>query len=289
MGVPLLFAFAAGMVATVNPCGFAMLPAYVSMFLTGSGKGEEPGVVQGLRIGGWVTAGFLATFVLIGVVTTAISQQILDLVPWAAMIIGAALVVVGVGVLFGLKLRIRTFEIRFAKENTPRSMTLFGAAYAVASISCTLPIFLAITTQAFATDSLLSGTAIIGSYGLGMGAVLIAIAVGLASSRDYVLTRFRKLMPRVEAVGGWLMIIAGLYIVYYWATNLAVPVGSDSILLEPNRIIGRISAWFTGAIGDNPWQWLGGLVGVASFAAAAAQMRREREVLAPVHDDGGSE
>ncbi len=279
MGVPLFLAFTAGMVATLNPCGFAMLPAYVSMFLTGSGQGDTPGVAQGLRIGGWVTAGFIATFSLVGIVTSIISQQILDLVPWAAMIIGAALVVGGVGVLFGLKLKVRTIDIQFAKKSTPRSMALFGGAYAVASISCTLPVFLAITTQAFATDSVLSGTAIIGSYGLGMGVVLIAIAVGLASSRDYVLNRFQSLMPKVERFGGWLMIAAGLYIVYYWATNLAVPVGSDSILLEPNRFVERISAYFTSEIGNNPWPWLAVLVGVAILAAVAQVRSRRRAAI----------
>ena len=30
---PLGLAFAAGLVATINPCGFAMLPAYLSFFL----------------------------------------------------------------------------------------------------------------------------------------------------------------------------------------------------------------------------------------------------------------
>ena len=29
----LALAFSAGMIATVNPCGFAMLPAYLSYFL----------------------------------------------------------------------------------------------------------------------------------------------------------------------------------------------------------------------------------------------------------------
>ena len=29
----LTFAFTAGLVATINPCGFAMLPAYLSYFL----------------------------------------------------------------------------------------------------------------------------------------------------------------------------------------------------------------------------------------------------------------
>ena len=34
-------AFAAGMVSTINPCGFAMLPAYLSYFLGLEGKGGE--------------------------------------------------------------------------------------------------------------------------------------------------------------------------------------------------------------------------------------------------------
>ncbi len=35
---PLGFAFAAGMAATVNPCGFAMLPAYLDLYM---GSGEK--------------------------------------------------------------------------------------------------------------------------------------------------------------------------------------------------------------------------------------------------------
>mgnify|MGYP001611737333 FL=1 len=31
--LPLGYAFGAGMVSTVNPCGFAMLPAYLGLFL----------------------------------------------------------------------------------------------------------------------------------------------------------------------------------------------------------------------------------------------------------------
>ena len=55
MDAPLALAFTAGMVATVNPCGFAMLPAYLSYFLgleaTPGGDGEPPtaGVARALR------------------------------------------------------------------------------------------------------------------------------------------------------------------------------------------------------------------------------------------------
>lgn len=31
--LPMGYAFGAGMVSTVNPCGFAMLPAYLSLYM----------------------------------------------------------------------------------------------------------------------------------------------------------------------------------------------------------------------------------------------------------------
>ena len=38
---PLALAFASGMVATVNPCGFAMLPAYLGYFLGLEGQDRD--------------------------------------------------------------------------------------------------------------------------------------------------------------------------------------------------------------------------------------------------------
>ena len=41
---PLGFAFAAGMAATVNPCGFAMLPAYLGLYMgSGENGAGQPG------------------------------------------------------------------------------------------------------------------------------------------------------------------------------------------------------------------------------------------------------
>ena len=62
---PLGFAFAAGMASAVNPCGFAMLPAYLGLYL-GSGEkdGHQSGVAarlgRAVLVGSVVTAGFLA-------------------------------------------------------------------------------------------------------------------------------------------------------------------------------------------------------------------------------------
>ena len=53
---PLAYAFGVGMVATFNPCGFAMLPAYLSYFLgleDASTRRSTPGsaVVRALTVG----------------------------------------------------------------------------------------------------------------------------------------------------------------------------------------------------------------------------------------------
>ena len=69
--LPLGFAFAAGMVSAVNPCGFAMLPAYLGLYL-GSGDQNRPEnnplrqVAQALLIGLSVAAGFVVLFGLAG-------------------------------------------------------------------------------------------------------------------------------------------------------------------------------------------------------------------------------
>ena len=67
---PLGFAFAAGMVAAVNPCGFAMLPAYLGLYL---GSGDTDGrthllrhVGRALLVGGLVTVGFVLLFGVAG-------------------------------------------------------------------------------------------------------------------------------------------------------------------------------------------------------------------------------
>ena len=39
---PLGFAFAAGMASAVNPCGFAMLPAYLGLYLGSDQENAEP-------------------------------------------------------------------------------------------------------------------------------------------------------------------------------------------------------------------------------------------------------
>ena len=152
---PFGFAFSAGMVSSVNPCGFAMLPAYLGLYLSESEGGEAAagGVASRLRrallVGATVSVGFVVLFAAVGTPIGLGARGIADAFPWIGLIIGVLLVVTGAYLLSGGKLYnnfAASISSRFGDANTKsvRSYFTFGLAYGTASLSCTLPIFLAV-------------------------------------------------------------------------------------------------------------------------------------------------
>jgi cytochrome c-type biogenesis protein len=281
---PLFFAFAAGMVATVNPCGFAMLPAYVSVFL-GSDEGDEApaGVVTGLRVGIAVTIGVLVVFSIVGLLLSFGLQQLIDFVPWAALVIGALLFGLGIAVLRGYHLTARVISVKKRKGRSFLAMTGFGVAFGTASISCTLPIFLAVVGLSTRSSNVISGWSVFVSYAVGMGVVLTAIAVALATSREVLVVRMRNILPYVERIGGWLLVVSGLFIMYYWGVLLSVNPGQESILYRPISFVGGVSAWFTNSIGNAAEAWAIGFVAVIVVIGLTQMMRsRRRRAKEPV-------
>lgn len=103
-------AFTAGLVASVNPCGFAMLPAYLSYFMGLQDERDEPGraasVLQGFVVGGVVSAGFIVVFALVGVPIALGTRSVIGAIPWAAIIVGLGLVGLGIAMLAGYQLQV---------------------------------------------------------------------------------------------------------------------------------------------------------------------------------------
>src|SRR6266849_6608803 len=112
--VPLALAFGAGLVASVNPCGFALLPSLLSYYL-GSDTAGKRGV---LRVADGLT---------------------------------------------------------------------FGIAYAVGSLSCTLPVFLLVVTAGLAAGSVGGTLTVFVAYAIGMAAILMLPCLGTASLRELVI------------------------------------------------------------------------------------------------------
>lgn len=228
---PLALAFTAGLVATVNPCGFAMLPAYLAWFVgIESGENLPPlaaRLSRALRVSALLSTTFVVVFGLVGVLVSVGAALITEVVPWLALVVGLGLVVGGVAMWRGWKPIVRLPQPSVgARARGSRHVVMFGVSYAIASLSCTLPVFLAVVAGTISSD-LASGTAAFVAYGAGMSLVLVAVTVAVALTRGALVQRMRRASRHVDRAAAVLLVIAGVYITFYWAYTLAFPVGRD--------------------------------------------------------------
>lgn len=243
---PFALALTAGMVATVNPCGFAMLPAYLSYFL-GTDEPDDAdargSVLRAVAVGAVVTLGFLVVFGSVGLAVSHLSISINRFLPWVTLVIGIVLVALGVAMLRGLVLEVRLPKLE--RGGTTRglgSMFVFGISYAVASLSCTLPPFLAVMATTFSQLSYAAGVSVFLAYGLGMGLVLTVLTVAIALTRVSLVHHLRRALPYINRVSGGLLVVAGAYLTWYGWYEVRVNRGD---LSTPGPVV-----WVTGWSSD---------------------------------------
>ena len=224
---PLAYAFGVGMVATVNPCGFAMLPAYLSFFLGLEGAEDDTraSVLQALTIGGVVTLGFLVVFGLLGILLDGALSSVQQYLPWVTIVLGFVLIGLGVALLRGRSFSVRLPTVGGTGGRQLTSVFLFGVSYALVSLSCTIPLFIAAVAPSFTHANFASGMAAFLAYGLGMGVVLIALTVALALARHSLVRNLRRALPYIYKVSGVLLLVAGAYVSYYGWYELRVRNG----------------------------------------------------------------
>ena len=221
--LPVSYAFGAGMLATVNPCGFIMLPAFAAFYFTSDGATDGPStgrrLGRALQMGALVTLAFVVTFGLAGLVISAGGRFITEWIGWAGLAIGAALIALGV---YQLATRRSLFAnatagVRLQRSATPGGVLLFGAAYAVASLGCTLPVFMIVVGSVFSgTGTYLESVSRFLEYAAGMGLVLTVITLGIATFRQQTARVVGRVMPYIESTGNVLLVFAGGYLVWYW-------------------------------------------------------------------------
>jgi cytochrome c-type biogenesis protein len=215
---PLGLAVAAGMLAAVNPCGFALLPAYLSLLVAGDvPTGRGTAVARALAATAAMTVGFVGVFGLFGLVLTPVAGTVQRHLPWVTVALGLLLVGVGGWLLAGRQLpglRLAVSSAPSVRRSLP-SMVVFGAAYAAASLSCTIGPFLAIVVSSFRAGSVVAGVGLFLAYAVGMGLTVAVAALAVALARDGLLRRIRRAAPLLSRLGGALLVAAGAYVAWY--------------------------------------------------------------------------
>lgn len=271
------WALTAGMAATINPCGFALLPAYLSAFV-GLDDDERRGsaVLRALSVTAVLTAGFVTVFGLFGAVLSQVFEGIEQHLPWATIVIGFGLIGLGIYLLTGRQLVLNIPKLnRGGSDGTLLSMYLFGVSYAIASLSCTIGVFLAVTSSTFNNGGYVSGVMVFVVYGLGMGVVVGALTLAVALAKDGVVRRFRALLPKMNMIAGVLLLLSGAYVAYYGWYEVRLFNGTvrEDPIVDTASEIQRWLLQYVPTQDNAPWY---GLAVVLLFAAAGAWAYRRR-------------
>ena len=245
----LWLSFGSGLLAAVNPCGFVLLPTYLMYFLgvTGRPGTQRASVHRALIVGSALSAGFMSVFLLVGAITRLFTDYINQNAKYVALLIGVGLFVMGVAMLAGWRLPYTTPKLNVGqRDRTTASMFVFGVAYAVASIGCTLGPFTATVLGTITTEGFAPGLLAIALYGIAMSLLVIALTVTLALAQGSLLNTLRNGMKHVERASAVVMMLSGLYLAWYWWNDIRDNYDDD--------LTGSVLGWqerVANAIDDN--------------------------------------
>ncbi len=225
----LALAFGAGMLAAVNPCGFALLPAYLSLLVVSdSTPGRTRAVGRALTLTVAMTVGFVGVFAVFGLVISPVASSVQQYLPWFTIGLGLLLVLAGGWLLAGRSLPALRWRPRGPElTRSLPAMVGFGASYAIASLTCTIAPFLAIVVASFRSGSTWDGLQLFTVYALGMGLVVGTAAVAVALANASIIVRMRRLGRWVPMLAGALLLLSGGYVAYYGWWELRVLDGGD--------------------------------------------------------------
>ncbi len=242
----LALALVAGAVAAFNPCGFALLPAYLTVLLADTsaatvatppgGSAAAPSasarlatssraptssalatrIWRALRFAAGMTVGFVAVFGLFGLIVTPLALSIERYLPYVTVVIGIGLVVLGGWLTAGHSLAIPGLAGRGSGPTRRWASQIgYGVTFALASLSCTIGPFLAVTSSSLRGGSAASVVGAFIAYALGMGTVVLILALAVATASGSLTTRMRRAGPVITRFSGLLLVIAGAYVAWY--------------------------------------------------------------------------
>jgi cytochrome c biogenesis protein CcdA len=234
----LWLSFGSGLLAAVNPCGFVLLPTYLMYFLGVSGRpGTQRATIRrALLVSAALSTGFMTVFVIVGGISRLFTNWLNQNAKYLALLIGVALVILGIAMLFGYRLPFSTPKLETGKrDQTIASMYVFGLAYAIASIGCTIGPFSATVLGTIDTDGFFQGVVAVALYGIAMSLLITTLTVTLALAQGGLLKSLRTGMTYVETASAVVMILSGLYLSWYWFNDIRDKYDDD--------LTGRVLNW----------------------------------------------
>jgi cytochrome c biogenesis protein CcdA len=212
----LAFIFTAGVFALFSPCGFPMLPGYISYYL-----GTKTSLSRAIPSGIACTLGLVVIFSIIGVIATSLGSLLSIYIPLLEIVAGIFTIFLGVIILLELNTSLFGVPIKAPTQKGFIGLFLYGIAYGMATLGCSAPIFFSILSYAITAGSFVLGIVTFIIYALGMGLPLIIITILIVETKKYILNRLVRLTPLIQKGSGFVLILIGLYLIYFYITVLS--------------------------------------------------------------------
>lgn len=260
------FAFGAGMVALINPCGFALLPAYLGMFL--GQKDESTSRIVSLNraqgVGLALSLGIMVVFGLVGIVLGGLQSALAEILPYFNIALGVGLILLGIYMLAGKSITLNLPKLnKGGKSGSFGSMFLFGMSYAIASLTCTIGVFsAAVGASSSNSGGFITSLGAFLSYGLGMGLLATVLTLLMALGKRELVNKFRALLPKINIFSAILLLLVGPYMIGYgiWEIQVFSTSGNEptawlnDFMLRASGIQSSMNNWFASSIDVFGWE-----------------------------------
>ncbi len=218
-----ILSFTGGVLSFLSPCAFPLLPSYILYRLAKrkdfKGRNRFRLLLRGVKIGLVVSAGFNSVFTVLGLASSYLLQEIARFIPQILLGMGLSLSLLGFLKIMGRRLSI-SFSLfppgflgALNSEGTVLSF-LYGFIYAIASLGCSLPVFLMVVFVA-SGETTISMVLAYTFYFIGASVFMVLISTLTLLSRETVQIRFTGLMPVIDKLTGIVLFLSGVYMVFY--------------------------------------------------------------------------
>ncbi len=212
------FSFLQGVLAFLAPCAVALLPGYILAFISrnpNSGLHLSARLGRGFKLAALSILGILIIYSIAGAMIIMAGQFLKDYMKWITIGMGAILIILGIIMLLGKSISF-SFNLQHTNQNSETiEAFIFGVGYAIGALGCLFPLFLIVATQAMAAESVWEGSSYILAYFAGISGMMILTILLAIFAKDFLLKNLRKILPYMEKITAVLLIIAGVYVIYY--------------------------------------------------------------------------
>jgi cytochrome c-type biogenesis protein len=237
----------AGALAAFNPCGFVLLPAYLTSLILSGDVGERKSSIfyRATRFSLGMTVGFIGVFGGFALVVAPIAGSLEKFLPIITIIVGIALLGLAIPLILGKTLFFKKIaNPNIAPKKNWLSQIGYGVTFALVSLSCTVGPFLAISAAAISTKNPFKIISIFITYALGMGIIVLTLSLFVATAETRIFAIIRRSQGLIGRVSGVFLLAVAAYEIwygYYEIKILSGRAGSDPVITFASRFQSRIT------------------------------------------------